>query len=272
MSRMHYLRAADNGEPSMWWSWQDLRNRDKRSGFCTHGRAWFNWSRNSIGAEWHLFSQCCHASITFSSTGDDNISIALSIPFLVALYFHLTRALWVKRLPGVRYVSGDYDSGEREIRIAVHDNAVWWTFWVNDRGMRSSNWRDGCFHIDDFFWGRNKYSETERQSHDTFLVMPEGVYPVTVELFVSTWKRPRWPFPQSVARANVEIEGGVPVPGDGENSWDMDDDAIFGGTYPALTVDDALSAIRESIMHTRRRNGGEHWAPADGWSAHCVTR
>lgn len=277
MSRMHYLRTADNGEPSMWWSWQDLRGGVERkgpppTGFCTHGRAWLKWAGNGVGAEWHLFSRCCHLSLTFSSTGDDAIMFSLAIPFLFALYLSLERAKWVKRLPGVRWVSGDYNSGERELRIAIHNNALWWNIWINGMGMRNDSWRDSCFHFDDFFLGRNKYSETERQRFDSFLVMPEGVYPATVELFTSTWKRPRWPFSTSIARADVEIAGGIPIPGDGENSWDIDDDAIYGMTCPSGTVEEALSSIRESAMRDRRRNGGENWVPDAGWPAHCITR
>lgn len=278
MSRMHYLKTAENGEPSIWWSWQDLRGGVDRKGpppkgICTHGRAWLHSLSNGIGVEWDLFSRRCHASIEFSSTGDDAIMFALAIPFLFAIYLSVDKAKWVKHLPGVKWVDGDYNSGEREIRIAIHDNAVWWNLWINSTGIRSRSWRDGCFHFDDFFLGRNKYSESERQRHEVFLAMPEGFYPVVVELFTSTWKRKRWPWAKSIERANVEIEGGLPVPGDGDNDWDLDDDAIFSSTFPASTVEDALSAVRESAMHDRRRKGGgEDWQPSAGWPVHCVTR
>ena len=278
MSRMHYLKTADNGEPSMWWSWQDLRrNYDDRNaplptGFCTHGRAWLKWEGNGIGAEWSLFSRGMGIGVTFSSTGDDAIMLSLAIPFLFALYLSLERAKWVKQLPGVRWVSGDYNSGERELRIAVHNNAVWWNIWINGMGMRKSSWRDGCFHIDDFFLGRSKHSATPRQYRVAALEMPEGFYTAKITLLTSTWKRPRWPFATSVDCADVEIEGGVPVPGDGENDWDMDDDCILSGMYPASTVEEALAAVRESAMRTRRRNSGGNWVPADGWPAHCELR
>lgn len=277
MSRMHYLKTADNGEPSMWWSWQDLRGGVERKGpppvgLCTHGRARLFWPSNCASIEWDLFSRACRLGITFSSTGDSAITVSISIPFLFSVWLLLDRAQWVKRLPGVRYVSGDYNSGEREIRVAVHDNALWWNIWINGMGMRNSSWRDNSFHFDDFFLGRSKHSESQHQYYTAAIEMPEGYYIATIELFTSTWKRPRWPFSTSIARADVEIEGGVPVPGDGENSWDMDDDCILRGMYPAATVEEALAAVRESAMRTRRRNGGENWVPADGWPAHCELR
>jgi len=267
MSRMHYLKTAPNGEPSIWWSWQDLRGGVERKGsppkgFCTNGRAWLKWSTNGIGVEWHLFSRSCRVSLTFSSTGDDAISFAIAIPFLFALYAHISSAKWVKRLPGVRYVSGDYNSGEREIRIAIYDNAIWWSLWRNGWGMhKSHDWRDSCFHFDDFLFGRSVYSETKRIPHEAILNMPERSYPVKIELFTSIWTRPRWPFPRKVERANIEIPGGIGVPGKGENSWDMDDDAIYGGTYAVSTVEGALQAVRESALRDRNRYGGKDWVP-----------
>lgn len=274
MSRMHYLKTADNGEPSVWWSWQDLRRNDGRraEGFCTYGRAWLKWAANGVGVEWHLFTRRCAAGVTFSSHADDAIMLALSIPFLFSLYLSLEKAKWVKRLPGVRYVSGDYNSGEREIRIAVHDNAIWWSLWLNDGGMRSRNWRDGCFHVDNFFLGRSVHTKSEPTAYDVLIEMPEGYYPAKVELFTSTWKRTRWPWSKSVDRAKVEVDGGIPVPGKGENSWDCDDDAIHAGTYPAIAVWEATAAIRESALRTRQRHGGEGWIPSDGWPMHCKAK
>lgn len=55
----------------------------------------------------------------------------------------------------------------------------------------------------------------------------------------------------------------------GDNDWDLEDDAIFSGTYPAATVEDALSAVRASVMRQRQRNGGIGWIPDAGWPAHC---
>lgn len=277
MSRMHNLKTASNGEPTVWWSWQDLRGGVERKGLppkgiCTHGRAWLRSLHNGVTVEWVLFSRSCHASVTFSSTGDDAISLALSIPFLFAIYLSLEKAQWVKRLPGVRWKNGDYDSGEREIRVAIHNSAVWWTLWVNGNGMRSSHWRDGCFHFDDFLLGREKYSEGESSFHGAAVEMPEGYYPASVRLFTSTWKRSRWPWAKSIRRAEIEVGGGIPIPGDGENDWDLDDDAILGGTYPVDTVDGALAAIRESAMRDRLRTGGENWQPGAGWPAHCEAK
>lgn len=276
MSKMHYIRTAANGEPSLWWSWQDLRNRDgegpKPTGVCTHGRARLHSSSNGVRVEWHLFSRSCGASVAFSSTGDEAITVGLSLPLLFAVYLSLDKARWVERLPGVRYVAGDYNSGEREIRVAIHDGALWWALWINTLGMRHDTWRDSNFNFLDALLGRPKYSESPRIPYDVFIQMPEGNYPAQVEMYTSIWKRPRWPWATRVRRANIEVEGGIPIPGDGDNDWDNDDDAIYGLTCPSGTAWEAMDVIRESALRTRRRNDGEDWAPAAGWPAHCVKR
>ncbi len=268
MSRMHYLKTDEQGEANIWWHSQCL---DKQGRMWRYGRAWLHWPGNSIGVCWDLFSSSCGFRIAFSDIADDAIDVWILVPFLFSLYFHLSRANWVNRLPGVKW-TGKWGSGEREIYIRFHGWALWWTLWRNDNEHKSHDWRDSNFHFDDFFLGRKNYSETERIAHEAFVEMPEGYYPAKVELFTSTWKRPRWPWPKSINRADVQIEGGIPIPGKGENSWDIEDDAIYGLTCPSGTVEEALSSIRESAMRDRRRNGGENWVPDVGWPAHCITR
>lgn len=265
-------------ERAIWWSWQDLRGdwyatgeSKKPTGFCTHGRAWLHWPTNSVGIEWGLFDWACGFSITFDSCHDEAIQLHLAIPFLFSVWLSLTRCDWVKYLPGVKW-SGKYGSGEREINLRVHSWAFWWNLWTYP-GESYDRWNEGCFHIDDFFLGRNEHSESPREHYDTFLEMPEGAYPVTVELYTSTWTRKRCPWiRRSVRRAKIEIEGGVPVPGKGENSYDCDDDAIFSSTAPAASVDEALRALKESVLHDRCRHGGDGWEPSEGWPAHCLRR
>jgi hypothetical protein len=62
-------------------------------------------------------------------------------------------------------------------------------------------------------------------------------------------------------RANLDIERGVPTPGKGENSWDCGQDATYGLTCPASTVEEALASLRASVMRDRERYGGKDWKP-----------
>jgi len=266
---MHYINLFGrdtDGEPNVWWSWQNLNK--KGSGFW-NGRAWLHFTDNCVGVQWVPLSRRCAIGLEFSTTSDSNISFNISVPFVVSLYFSIDRARWVKHLPGVKW-NGHSSSGDREISFRIFNNALWWRLWRNPMEGYARDWRDSCFHFDDFILGRNKHSKSDHSSGDYLLVMPEGAYPVKIELYTSTWKRPRWPWFQSVRRASIETEHGVPIPGKGENSYDCEDDALYGGTYSATTVDEALQKMHDSVMRDRLRYGGSEWIPSAGWPEHCV--
>lgn len=255
---MRTLVRGKGEETALWWHSQVL---DKQGRMWKYGRAWLHWPGNSIGVCWDLFSSSCGFRIAFSDVSDSAIDVWVNVPFLFSLYFHLSRAKWVKRLPGVKW-TGKWGSGEREIYIRFHDSALWWTLWRFTGESKSRDWRDSNFHFDDFLLGREKYSESEHTTHHVLFLVQGTAYPATVELYTSTWKRSRWPWPKTVNRANVEVETGVPVPGKGENGWDMEDDAIYGLTTNADTVGEALSAFRESVIRQRSKYGGDNWVQA----------
>ena len=98
--------------------------------------------------------------------------------------------------------------------------------------------------------GRSKYSERDIETVRVNVPMPEGDYPATVQLDQAVWKRPRWPFAQKIHRADIELDKPIPIPGKGENSWDLDEDAIFSLTTPAKTPQEAVDALVRSAMKT----------------------
>jgi hypothetical protein len=53
----------------------------------------------------------------------------------------------------------------------------------------------------------------------------------------------------------------IPVPGKGENAWDMEDDAIHSMGCVANSVDDAIIKLLNSVNRDRVRYGGAHWVP-----------
>lgn len=89
------------------------------------------------------------------------------------------------------------------------------------------------------------------------VLMPEAFYPVAVTLTEDSWKRPRWPWPTVVRRATVECLRPIPKPGKGENSWDCGEDGTYSMTCPASTVEEALAALKASVMRDRERYGGK---------------
>jgi hypothetical protein len=89
-------------------------------------------------------------------------------------------------------------------------------------------WRHGNFNPVDFLFGRQKYSEDVLETVPVSLAMPEKTYTGTVKLLRSKWKRPRAWWTQTILYAHIDVPGGVPFPGKGENSWDCGEDVPGG--------------------------------------------
>lgn len=256
------LRDAD-GESLIWWNWQNLAKPGQRR----NARAWLYFYDNTIGAQWVFRPKNLSIGLTLADTtvDDDSLSFHFSIPFLLALYVSISRLPIVKRLPGVKYVSGKHDSGMRSIDFTYdrrENNWVHWRLWRNPHFGNSRDWLDSGLFIDDVIFGRDRYSERELDSQPCVIVMPERSYNATARRYVATWTRKRWRKPKSINRVEIEVPEGIGTPGHGENSWDMDDDATFEFTTNADTVEEAIESLRARILKERKKFGGEDWVPS----------
>ena len=257
------LRDAD-GESLVWWNWQNLA----KPGQHRNARAWLHFYDNSIGVQWVFRPRNLSLGITFADTtvDDDSLSFHFSIPFLLALYVSIARIPIVKRLPGVKYVSGQRDSGMRSISFAYdrrENNWVHWRLWRNPHFGKSRDWRDDGLFIDDVIYGSDKYSEIDLGSQPCVIAMPERSYNATARRYIATWTRKRWCKPKSINRVDIEVPEGISKPGHGENSWDMEDNATFGFTTNADTVEEAIECLRSKILKERKKFGGEDWVPSE---------
>jgi hypothetical protein len=99
----------------------------------------------------------------------------------------------------------------------------------------------------------------------TSVSMPEGNYPCIVKLTEDTWTRPRFPLTRKlVRRATVDMLVPVPIPGKGENSYDLDEDATYSMTCSARSVSQAVIAVAESSMRDRERRASRNWRSEKG--------
>lgn len=155
--------------------------------------------------------------------------------------------------------------GHREVRVAVHDGAIWWTspfvdpdMWKNDEPW----YLRGSFSFVDALFGK---VETKRESISAnelvVIPMPEGSYPATVSVDLVTHGRPRW-FDVTTKMANIKVtNGGIPFPGKGENSYDIDDDAMYSMSMEASSPAEAVGMFVGSVLKRRWANGGKTWMP-----------
>lgn len=119
-------------------------------------------------------------------------------------------------------------------------------------------------HPRDRLFGRLECTTTTGESIDALVPMPEGNYPAIITREVRVWKRARWPWPSRTrVDFRIDIPAGIPVPGKGENSWDCEDDAIFG--TGGWSVYDAIGNAVRSAHRQRELYGGKNWRPAAGW-------
>lgn len=240
----------------MRWHWQNLNETGKRGGALREGRGWLHFSDYdgpTLGVSWQVPTRFLKVGLDIGGGGGE---YDLSVTFacgLFALWLHLERVLPRSWRP----------SGEKETSVWLMDWAIYWKVWVDPWSWSKSTprWRDGSFHPLDFFLGRWQYETMPVSETRVVVPMPEGDYPASVQMFVSTWKRPRWPWPTRMLRATITPDRPIPHPGKGENAWDVGDDATHSMTCPAQTPQAAAMELRDSVMRSRERYGGRDWRP-----------
>ena len=208
---------------------------------------------------WRLAAE---VTVAAWATGADALRFFFALPFLGMVFLSAGRAGRLPRWLGVEYEKGK-DGGdlERTLGLDWNNSHVSVSLWANSE----KHWGGRFRYIDlkDKLLGRAVYSRTRALKHMAVVRMPEGDYPVEVELYTATWRRPRWPRPLTISLADVKIIGrGIPFPGKGESWYDLGDDALFEMTCPAVTVEEAIEKLRASVLRDRERYGGKDWRPA----------
>ncbi len=166
---------------------------------------------------------------------------------------------WNRRVPW----SGKYNEIEREIALSWHGGILWWRFLCPTMGSSRDRFHHE-FHIGDWLLGRPVYTrellESDIPVSITVGQWPEdGPYTGTAQRWHCEWKR-RF---STLRRDDVMVSmnpPGLPLPGKGENSWDCDDDGIYG--FGGLTLESAIEHAIASVKRDRLRYGGPKWRPA----------
>lgn len=265
------------------WHWQNLAKKDGKGGL--NGRAWLHlyWGNPDIhgegrkltclGIQWVLFRKQHSVGVSLDvgdGDSDRDVDFSLRIPYF-GVYLSAEN-IWPRRWefynPGQKYPSS------RELSVKWHDLALWIALWRDpDEGYGRggpSFWKDArshqrhiVIHPVDILLGRTRCTTEHLGEHAAEVVLPEGSYPVQVVIERRSWRRPRWPWARKVRiSADVRSEQGLPIPGKGENSWDIDDDAYYSIGTPTETATDAVQYAAQRVLETRRRYGGSSWVPS----------
>lgn len=203
-------------------------------GWARSGRFIFKYFK----VEYSLFNNRC--AIGFD-VNDEDLTFNICIPYLISLYF------------STNLIRGK----DRELEVYVYDWSIWWKLWASnmDWNYKVPKWRDSCFHILDFLFGKNKYNREIIEERDVLIPMPEGNYEAHIKLCKDTWKRPIG-FTKTILRIDAQIPKGIPHAGKGENSWDCGDDATFGMCCQAKSIAEGIGEIVKNSIKTRIKYGG----------------
>lgn len=253
-----------------------LRSGDQRAIFftgydekITEGRWTLHWnngtrSKRLFRFEWNVWTHFCGISLS-TDREDGGLKFHFAFPpvsFWLTLPINISTegprwAAWNERFGG-HPGSNRYNSFEF-FHLAVHDWALWWTFLKFDWGWSNQmpKWMSGSFYVLDFIFGQTKYTKRDLTFHEVMIPMPEGAYPATIQFEECTWKRPRLPWNSSKGiYADIKMKIGIPHEGKGENSWDCGEDALFGMSRKASTVEEAIAATVQTALKDRRRYNG----------------
>jgi hypothetical protein len=263
--------------------WQNLnedRNGKVKGSILKHGRAWFHpfgyghrRRRPEAHWEWVCWSKRWHLQVDVGSD-DANDGVSFDFGFGLFSFFFTVEGVLPRRIVEwgrqralkTEWMGYEYMAWPRSTGIRWFEKTIWFEIWNWDAGWdhRQPKWLSFNFSPVDFLFGKQEYSSkplTERPVVKQ-VMMPEASYPVTVTLTEDSWKRPRWPWPVVVRRAQIDCPGGIPKPGKGENSYDCGEDATYGLTCPAVTIEEALEKLKASVMRDRERYGGKNWKPS----------
>lgn len=225
----------------MYYHSQNLRKAD---GGLIHWRCWWKPWGSMSGTEFTFYinfpSRFWHFKIDLCENGWQEEALGISISlFGLYLSFGVDWSPLYKVLEKITKRKGQKYTNGRTIGFSIHSGKLWIDLWNDPMESRSRDpkWWHFTFDPMELLFGKREYSEVVLDEGETAIDMPEGVYKATYKKFVSTWKRPRFPFVQSLHRMSFDIPVGIPHEGKGENSWDIGMDATFGSTFPIQETD-----------------------------------
>lgn len=196
-----------------------------------HGRGW--WFNHRLKAEW----SCFRDPYGLRSVALWRWGFSIYIPWFG---LHLT-----------------LDEKGRDWQLSWHSGSLWIDHpWVREMEWRSADpwWKKQIvLHVGDWLLGRTHCDHMKGEPREVIVPLPEGSYRAEARDEVFVWTR-RWYVPTR-RRDSVwlDIHGGIPFAGKGENSYDCGDDGLWG--CGGDTLEKAIAHAVESVLKERRRYG-----------------
>lgn len=238
----------------MYFHYQNLKKEEKTSKHISNGRFWLG-RKPQFHCEWVIPGRDLSLEISLND-GDDAIGGKIGM-YLFTIYWSIEWHFLYRLLkPLTRRRDQKYTNGRR-IGFYLSEGYLSLMLWHDPMESRSSDpwWWHKFIDLRNLFLGKSTYNEEILEERDVLIPMPEKTYEAHAKLYISTWTRPRW-FSKSIKRVSIDIPGGIPVPGKGENSWDCGDDAHHGMTCAANSIAHGVGQLVGGALHERVRHGG----------------
>ena len=219
-----------------------------------------------------LLFKCGSLNIGVSLRGDGDypLTFIFCIPLLIRFYLDISTQ-WLRLI--IERVTRHTD---RDIGIRFFEWTLWVSLWENTKEWSRDDPEWWHFYIDirKLLIGDHKNQEQVHRCYDVTVALPEGDYLVHAKDVTLTRSWPRWPFKKRFHRVLYEVADGgdIPFPGKGENSWDMGDDGLSGGSLLYTDGLDLADHIRDMILDYRRKRGGPlDWSENKGVDSGILT-
>lgn len=216
-------------------------SRDKET-----NRAWLWINNRTFRLEYYFGKKARWLGLRINIGGEYGFDVAISVPLLLTIYFSMPVFVYH---PYVAHSTG----------LTWRDELIVFEIWQNEHEWKRGDLKWSCLWREKLK-GAAVITNEEFGTYDAVVSMPERDYPAKVRLYQTTWKYPRW-FSRTLKRADIDMIIPVPVPGKGENSWDLKDTAIESMGMTAESIEEIVLAVQESAMRDRKRYGGENWLP-----------
>lgn len=229
-------------------------NREK------HGIRWW-WHLSSgtrprvIAIEFYWWSFRFGATV---GTDDDGWNLSLRVPPF-ALYLSLDGlGLWQPQEKHIFTWDNNREvwlPARRECDFHIHDWTIRFTPWGCWGEWRTADpwWVSGVsLDLARLVLGQRVYVASDVALVPCSVAMPEGSYPAVATVRSVTRGYQRW-FKRTRNETTLDIPNGIPFAGKGENSWDCDDDGLFG--IGGSSIGDAISRAQASVSESRKRHG-----------------
>jgi hypothetical protein len=227
----------------------------------------------SLGAEWRLLvprgkSFGLGAQLTWGTNASETTpDLSIHLSRLGDLWLQLGGVIpytWLER----HKPNGDVDYDTRIFEVTVAREHFSWSWWARrDTWSRRDPWWMHQYHRwDALFLGRTDVDHEIVETGPCVVPMPETTYPAQYRIERITHRhrrafgrfRDRLLGRRSWLRTEIRPGTPIPVPGKGENSWDMDDDAIHSMSVAGASVENAVGQLVIDALRTRARYGGQH--------------